>query len=360
MWEQPICKICNKNFSSMTNYYIHLREKHTFKNTILYNCTCCLKDFNSVIFNNKLNKFYTKCEECRDLQLNLRTNDLVNNTFVYATNQKRYFIDKGNNIQACCIYTCNNLLPCELHNQNNITECNGNKCNNCFIKNGLNQCDKCIEKNFKSKDLFRSKVKDFKIHLGGKCVDCDFNELFFLEFDHIDSSKKTIQITRSSPLKWEEEKHNLELRCGRCHRIKTERETKRDINLQNKHHRSRLDKRNFVKDIKIKIGGCQLCNWNLEDKEMMCSALDFDHLTNDKYKQISRLYSVKKETIIQEILKTRLLCRHCHELHTCLQRGGKALKFYYTEEEIANFKKLLNDKNIQDEHQKHIQEILLN
>ena len=43
------CNICNKTFSSHTNYFVHKREKHTFYNTKLLNCKGCLKDFNSVV-----------------------------------------------------------------------------------------------------------------------------------------------------------------------------------------------------------------------------------------------------------------------------------------------------------------------
>jgi hypothetical protein len=66
------------------------------------------------------------------------------------------------------------------------------------------------------------------------------------------------------------------------------------------------------------------------------------------------MYTFKKENIIQEILKTRLLCRHCHELHTCLQRGGVVLQFYYTEVEINNFKKQLNDESTNKLYQENI------
>jgi 5-methylcytosine-specific restriction endonuclease McrA len=74
----------------------------------------------------------------------------------------------------------------------------------------------------KSKNILRNKVKDLKIELGGKCIKCNFNDLFFLEFNHIDPLKKNIQVTRSAPDSWIKEKDNLELLCGRCHRIKTE------------------------------------------------------------------------------------------------------------------------------------------
>lgn len=338
-----ICKNCNKQFNSISSLKVHKREKYTYINTVIINCKSCLEDFHSVNFNKRLNKIYDKCEECRDLQKILCTNDLIHNTFVYGNNNKRFFIDHGEAIPMCSVYLCNNKLPCEKHPINKIVKCNGTKCNNCFIKNDKNQCELCISKNNKSKNKLRNKIKIFKQELGGKCIDCGFNELFFLEFDHINPSKKTIQITRSSPTKWENEKDNLQLRCGRCHRIKSQHVDISDELCKNK--KFKKYNKDIVKNIKKNIGCCQICKWSVEDKDKMCCALDFDHIFN-KNKQISNMYSFNKFKIIQEIMKTRLICRHCHELYTCLQRGGKSLKFYYSDIEIQKFKDILYDKNI--------------
>jgi hypothetical protein len=175
---------------------------------------------------------------------------------------------------------------------------------------------------------------------------CGFNQLFFLEFDHINPKKKTIQISRSAPSAWQSEKYNLELRCGRCHRIKTSNEIlfNSDSRKDNKYVKCKNDKKLFVNSIKKYIGKCQLCEWTLENKDIMCPALDFDHVIGEKYKQISNLYTSKRENIAKEISKTRLLCRHCHELHTCLQRGAKTLKYYYSENEIKEFIEKLNNQ----------------
>jgi hypothetical protein len=84
------------------------------------------------------------------------------------------------------------------------------------------------------------------------------------------------------------------------------------------------------------------------------------HITGEKYKQIYNLYLNKRETIAAEIANTRLLCRHCHELHTCLQRGGKALRFYYTDSQIETMKQHLQDQARQQKCNQKIQEILAN
>lgn len=350
MGKRSVCNLCKKTFTSQSSLFVHKREKHTYNKTIVLNCKGCLKDFHSVVFNKNLDKKYDKCEECRDLQKQLSTNHIVHNTYIYDNDKKRFFINKGNAIQVCSLYTCNETFPCKYHFNDNVVQCNSDKCNNCYIKNNLNQCQKCIERGHKSKDNTRNQVLLFKMELGGKCIDCGFDDLFFLEFDHIDPSKKTIQITRSSsPQKWGNEKCNLELRCGRCHRIKTNIDRKNN-NIDNRNKKCRLDKTIFVKLIKKKVGCCQICKWSINDLDKMCCALDFDHIIDTKYKQISALYTCKKEKIAKEIIKTRLICRHCHELYTCLQRGGKALKFYYSEQQIIILKNKLFDKNLMEEH----------
>jgi hypothetical protein len=318
-----------------------------------------MQSFHSVIFNQSKNKRYDKCEECRALQATLKTNHLVNGDYVYGQNKERFLIDRGNAIKACAVHTCHKMLPCPDHEQDDLSECSSQKCNNCYIKNGRNQCANCIAVSAKSKNATRNKVKDFKVELGGRCFDCGFDELFYLEFDHVDETKKTIQVTRSCPSKWESEKSNLELRCGRCHRMKTSA----SHNIQPCQHSAssvcKEDKKLFVRQVKQAVGCCQVCKWTTTDKDKMCAALDFDHVTGIKYKQISRLYKNKKETIAEEIKKTRLLCRHCHELHTCFQRGGVTLQFYFSNEQITTMKDALECEDRIAQCQAEIRQVLL-
>lgn len=352
------CNICDKGFPSQSATFVHKREKHTYYNTKPIECPCCLKLFHSPIFNIQKNKYYDRCEECRELAKLLCAKPLSHGTYVYGINKQRFFIQNGKPIQACSIFNCFNNNDCKEHNTSIIIECTNTKCNNCFVDTESKNCDNCKKISNRKRDKYRLNIKNFKKELGGKCVDCGFNELFYLEFDHINPKDKTIQITRSSNLLWDNEKDKLQLRCGRCHRFKTNEEFDMVTNITNKHIKCKNEKKEFVRKIKQFVGCCQICKWSIPDKIKMCCALDFDHIYGKKLDQISNLYSVNKNKIAIEISKTRLLCRHCHEIYTCLQKGGQSLKFYYTDYEIQNFKNILFDELLMKQCNKEILLIL--
>ena len=328
------CDTCNKIFKSNTCKLIHIREKHTFKKCTFKQCKFCEKNFYSA------NNIYLKCEECRGLQAQLNTNDLTSNTYIYNDN-KRYYLYRGEIKQVCPEYRCINDISCEKHKA--ITFCKG--CNNGFEKNGFNFCTNCRNKNDKSKNKSRYKLYQLKTKLGGVCVQCKDNDMFKLEFDHINPKIKTGQITRMNPLNWDNELNNIQLLCGNCHRLKSLKDNLK-VNDINKYTKFKNNRKNIVQNIKKEIGKCQNCQWSCEDKEELSYVLDFDHIYENKIKQISDLYSFKIETLLQEISKCRLLCRNCHQLRTCLQKNQKILNIYYSEEQINKFKSILNDASL--------------
>lgn len=337
------CNVCRKSFSSVSQLYVHKREKHTFNNTQIIICKMCLKEFHSVLM--KKNKFYQKCEECRDLikRLKIRSSTSNNSIFYDKENIKRFCIKDGVLIEKCIIFNCHENSNCKIHNQNNFIQCKDKKCNNCFLPKTYNYCETCRNSNFTSKDKFRLAIKNFKKELGGKCSMCGFDDLFFLEFDHILSKAKIKQITKTSPKLWTNEINNIQLLCGRCHRYKTfmEHENKNKVDSKSKKHRNK--KKNFLNDLKKQIGFCQICKWTSNNEKQLLCALDFDHL--EKYNKIDNLSKLRSISFMkEEVQKTRLICRHCHELYTCFQKGGRVLKFYYSQDEIE----ILREKVRQD------------
>lgn len=350
------CNICNKNFISKSTYYIHNREVHTHNNCKYTKCEFCKENFHSPIFNkNKKNPYYLKCEKCRELQLKLNTNDLKSESYVYKDDD-RYFLNTGKYIQVCHIYNCNtetnnNNKKCNLHINVTTKLCRGNKCNNYFILNEFNFCEICRERNNKSKMKKRYNLYDLKIQLGGKCKDCNSKELFKLEFDHINPKFKTKQITRIHPDKLEKELENIQLLCSLCHRIKSYNEQK--IKTQKNNNNKKI-----VIQIKKEINRCQICNWTHEDDNILSYCLDFDHIYGEKYKQISNLFNYKKETLLNEIDKCRILCRACHQIWTCLQRGGKMLDIYYNKEQIQYFRNILDNSDKNVEYNTKIREVV--
>lgn len=206
---------------------------------------------------------------------------------------------------------------------------------------------------------YRNRLVQLKKRLGGECIHCKCKDLFKLEFDHIDPSLKTKQITKISKSNLEKELKNIQLLCGNCHRIKSYKE---QLEIQTKEI-SRFKKfknssKEIIYEIKKQIGGCQICKWTIENKEECSYALDFDHISGDKIQQISNLYSRSREILLNEILKTRIICRCCHQLYTCIQKGGYMLRFYYDDKTIKNFESLFKDENLNIRFQNQIKNIV--
>lgn len=360
------CRVCSKSFDS-SQYFVHLREQHTHKKTIIANCHGCLQEFHSPIINprgTRTQTHYKNCENCRDKAKEIGCKPLVHGEYVYGEHMERFKIDKGSLIRICPIIPCTaEFENCANHpDLTAIRQCAVTKCKNCFLEppnthsgavwleNRMRtQCNACVQKNGYSKDKRRVEVKDLKIQLGGSCVKCGDTDLFSLEFNHKDVTQKIKQITRSAPSDWLKELHNLELLCSRCHRMHTA-----ETLWINKEETEIRENWFLVRALKLGIGRCQTCDWTLsENKDLMTYALDFDHVSvEDKYKRISRMYKGSREELLFELTKVRLICRSCHEKVTCFQRGGKKFKEYYTENEIATLKSiLLSDEKISQDQQ---------
>lgn len=334
----PKCNICNYVTNSESMLWYHKREKHTFINCIETICSLCDKTFQNPNNNQK-------CEDCRNLQNSLNTNTLIFNTYVY-NNKKRYYVNKGFVTEVCPVYMCNNDIYCDIHNNKTVSICNSTKCLRMFVENEHTCCDNCRDKNNKSKNKIRNNLIELKQHLGGQCVNCNENKLYCLEFDHIDPNKKTKQITRMCSKNWYKELDNIQLLCGNCHRIKSYKETleKHKNVKETKSTKSKKQLVQHINKIKLKIGKCQICEWTHQDNNFLGCVMEFDHINNNKIKQVSKLCGLKAR--LEEIIKCRQICRKCHQTTTCLQRGGKMLQAQMSDIEYSQlYDKYMNKEN---------------
>jgi hypothetical protein len=353
-----MCDICDKQFTSKAMMYRHKQETHTHLNCKYINCSFCELPFYSIISCN-----IKKCENCRELQFLLETNDLVSGTFVYTKN-KRVYLDKGSVVPVCNVINCEkktNEITCGNHTKE-IIQCQGPKCLRCYEYTGLNLCEKCRERGDRTKMRLRYKYKKLKEDLGGICVDCGENDMFKLEFDHIDESKKTKQITRMSPNDpgWDEEIKNIQLLCGICHRIKNTINKIKSSVITNDRRRT-LKRYDIIHKIKRDIGGCQVCGWEDKDNDSFnSSCLDFDHIVGTKKKSISKSMNLRWSTLIEEIRKTRLLCRNCHQLYTCFEKGGRMVECYYDKEQIKELRHGVYDEGLRNEANEIVNKVIDN
>jgi hypothetical protein len=319
------CNICNYICSSNSSLRFHIREKHTFSKCIEINCSLC----NELFYNPSK---YKKCQECRDLRKSLNTNDLVYGNYVY-NNNKQYFIDLGFVTEVCNVYTCRKHDCKEHENESEKTVCQSQKCHNMYIKNGYNSCEIYRERNNKSKNKIRNATIELKKQLGGCCVECGDTTLYNLEFDHIDPTTKTKQITRMAPADWYSEIDKIQLLCGNHHRIKSRHEMieiHKNNEISNSVKSSRKLKE-IIDKIKLEIGACQICNWSCDNDADFCSVIDFDHYEKNKIKKVSDILNLKDK--IKEVMKCRAICRQCHTNVTCIERGGKMLQIQMSKPE---------------------------
>jgi hypothetical protein len=196
-------------------------------------------------------------------------------------------------------------------------------------------CGNCRQVALSYRTLYNKEYVKYKIERG-PCVDCGETDVRLLDFDHIDPNDKTMNVSQCmSGEQLVVEGSKCEMRCCLCHI----RRTKEQFNFGPKNksdYRSRLEKKQFIQQYKIDIGGCEICEWFDEN---LLEALHFDHLDrNDKSANVSSMVILSRfsiEDIKEEIeLRCRLLCVKCHRLHTFEQAN------------VTIYDDYLNSKNI--------------
>lgn len=110
--------------------------------------------------------------------------------------------------------------------------------------------------------------------------------------------------------------------CAKCHLLETIR---RETGLV-ENSRSHSERKKLAYVIKLKRNGCSLCSYINHN---IPRYFDMDHIDpKTKTKEISRMVkdnSYTMEQLIEECGKCRILCKHCHIIHTSKQRYDKIL-----------------------------------
>ena len=175
-------------------------------------------------------------------------------------------------------------------------------------------CTECRNYIFERNDALAYKILELKKEKGKNgCVDCGEKDIRLLEFDHIDRKTKICDIWRCRTVDSAiREADKCVMRCIICHIRRTK--------IQLNYGSSLKEAKAYVDGYKMKIGGCQLCGWF--DPNLL-EALHFDHIEpENKIDDISHMLKTNDiDMIDEEIPKCRLICAHCHKLHTIDQLG---------------------------------------
>lgn len=181
-------------------------------------------------------------------------------------------------------------------------------------------CKQCVREAYEEIRLF---ILEKKRDLGGKCVQCGFDDIRILQFDHLRDKFKSVSLLRSKET-IEKEVSKCQLLCPFCHYIKSNNEFTRYEEVEYKDMKElRLRNIAYVNSVKLAIGHCQFCKRVVKDSNY--PAFHFDHIDPaTKIEGISRLatgVNSSIERLDREIRKCRLLCANCHMMHTLEQFG---------------------------------------
>lgn len=169
--------------------------------------------------------------------------------------------------------------------------------------------------------------KFIRENLSTQCEVCGMDNPLVLQAAHKAGSEKargrkgkmcTIDPCKLSLKRLKDEVLKLRSLCSNCHRL----ETKNELWMDPKKRSPRVEAaKSHVKQNKIRIGACALCNCKVSAEN--CCVFDFDHLNPlQKCMTIADMATEGKEPaeIDLEMSKCRLLCSSCHMIHTHQQR----------------------------------------
>jgi len=150
---------------------------------------------------------------------------------------------------------------------------------------------------------------------GGKCHKCGNNNIFQLEFHHVNGEDKEINVGNLLKGRWSE----VELEMKKCILL-----------CSNCHAELHYDRKNILKEKLLDMKGQKQCSECGYDKSSF--ALEFHHVDEENKKfGIARGYREDRwkmplEKIIIEMDKCIVICRNCHTLKRIDLKRFKELK----------------------------------
>lgn len=325
-----LCNLEKCNYPCLANGFC---KKHNIKDNEKI-CESCLfvkdqSDFNGL----------DNCKKCREKE-ERKNPDYKSITFIKNGIKYKTFPNSGTR-KLCNLDNCEGVASgeyCRKHKQQDIKD-NQKQCHRCLTVKSLDEFkkDDKVYENCKNCIIYKQKgslirhedrrkfLLQLKINMGGKCIDCNSNDLEILEFDHVTDNKLTelCRIHNYDGILNESKK--CVLRCCNCHMIKTkatiekqkidENNIKKSTSFQRKY---RKQSKIYIDNIKINSNGCIECGlFDINNLQV----LHFDHIDeNTKEHNISRLVSTGRNKVLKsEIDKCQILCGNCHRKRTLRQ-----------------------------------------
>jgi hypothetical protein len=298
-------------------------------------------------------ELFSSCKDCRNYLANNHKDHINKQKIIASENDKFYCINchkhyetsgralnKDNTLSVSCIdcKSVEKLLPIKLNEISNIIKIE-------FIQKYKASC--CLCKILYLKDPINNSAIELKTYINNNRLYVDIDgkqyetmdfikysdmelELDILQFDHLTEEEqrergsllsheqyipKKYDVSRArSEASMRLESLKCQLLCARCHVMETVRREE-GIILPAGNRKKKLD---YTNELKLK--GCEICKYQNPDLPRF---FDFDHLDpTTKTRNISKIVHESKYTfdeLITEISKCRILCHHCHIIHTKTQ-----------------------------------------
>lgn len=293
------CKDCRDYLAEYKINERNIKRKQVKENDLFF-CETCTREL--PFLEQALNKDGSLSVNCYDCHNNQNERDA--NRKIIKKKIKLEFIEK----YECSCYICKKIY---LRNENNtLTELNT------YNQNGK-ICVEYFGIFYESKNFINkfSNILEIEILQFDHLTENEQRERGLLLSDEKYIPKKKQVSSLSSEKSMRLESLKCQLVCARCHIIVTITREKGGL----RYTKLNREKTKYINDIKLK--GCTLCGYINHD---LFRFFDFDHIDpSQKFKGISTLVDRDKYTldeVVTEVSKCRVLCKHCHIIHTNIHK----------------------------------------